>query len=361
MKKKILVIDDSALMRRVISDIINSDSEFEVIKIARNGEEGYELMASDPSMYDVVVMDINMPKMTGLEVLEKLQKNNIKIAIIIASTLAKEGAAETIRALELGAFDFITKPEGGLVVRDDSFKDKLLAAVRLASGVNKSRLRMSSEVSATSAPAVKHPARFRAGSTDGRIHKIVALACSTGGPKSLQSVIPKLPANLDAPVLLVQHMPKGFTASLAQRLDSLSRIHVKEAEDDEIVTKGTVYIAQGGKHLKIRKDASGNFRIVIDDSPAVDALRPCANLMYNSLEEVNVDEITCVVLTGMGADGTKGITSLSRKKKVYVISQDEATCVVYGMPKAIYESGIVDEVCPLDAIADAITNNVGVS
>jgi two-component system chemotaxis response regulator CheB len=155
-------------------------------------------------------------------------------------------------------------------------------------------------------------------------------------------------------------MPRGFTVSLAKRLDEMSAVHVKEAEDGEILKKGTIYIAQGGRHLLAAKDGN-NLKIVIQDSPPVDALKPCANLMYDSLKNIPVDEITCVVLTGMGADGTRGITSLARYKKVHVIAQNEETCVVYGMPRAIYEAGIVDEVCPLEAVADAITNNVGVS
>lgn len=377
MKKKILVIDDSALMRRVISDIINSDSDLEVVKIARNGLEGYEAIVENPTLYDAVVLDINMPKMTGLEVLERLQKDRIRVTVVVASTVAKEGAEETMKALDFGAFDFITKPETGLVGRDVTFMENLLKTVKTAAAYGARRIRLFGDSRTVRPkpqevkPAVKTVRTdFQTRNTiqttdvrpaDGKIRKIVALACSTGGPKSLQSVIPKLPANLDAPVVLVQHMPKGFTASLAQRLDSLSNVTVCEATDNEILKKGTVYIAPGGKHLCVKKDSTGQLRTVIDDSPAVDALKPCANVMYKSLEDIPVDLITCVVLTGMGADGTKGITALAKKRNIHVIAQDEATSVVYGMPKAIYEAGVVDEVCPLEQIADAITKNVGVS
>ncbi len=179
--------------------------------------------------------------------------------------------------------------------------------------------------------------------------------------KALQSVIPFLPKELDAPVVLVQHMPPGFTKSMADRLDDLSKIRVKEAEHGERLQKGCVYIAPGGKHLKVAKTADGNNSIVLDDAtPAIGGLKPCANLMYDSLTGSSYDEIVCVVLTGMGADGTNGILSLGRSKPIRVIAQNEETCVVYGMPKAIYEAGVVDEVVPLDEVAQTITKNVGV-
>ena len=221
-----------------------------------------------------------------------------------------------------------------------------------------SALRRRNEINDTIPPKV-NPSRFtniKSGSK-----KVVALACSTGGPKSLQQVIPMLPKNLDAGVVLVQHMPPGFTKSMADRLDDLSKIRVKEAEHGERLQKGCVYIAPGGKHLKVAKTADGNNSIVLDDAtPAIGGLKPCANLMYDSLTASSYDEIVCVVLTGMGADGTNGILSLGRSKPIRVIAQNEETCVVYGMPKAIYEAGVVDEVVPLDEVAQTITKNVGV-
>lgn len=375
MKKKIMIIDDSALMRRVISDIIERESDFEIVKIARNGLEGYETIVSNPSIADVIIMDINMPKMNGLEVLERLMKDRIRITVIVVSTLVKEGAAETIRALELGAFDFVTKPETGLIGRDSSFAEQLVDTVRVAASVRRpvsilpgyaAKSSVKREERMASTPRIpsnipKTETRTRQENTGNTgIRKLVAVACSTGGPKALQSVIPMLPDNLDAPVILVQHMPRGFTASLALRLDELSAIHVKEAQDGDILEKGTVYIAQGGQHMLVSHTGK-DYRIVIDDSAPVDALKPSANRMYESLAEFPLQEITCVVLTGMGSDGTRGITSLAKKNKVYVVAQDEESSVVYGMPRAIYDAGIVNEVVPLDRIADAIIRNVGVS
>ena len=192
-------------------------------------------------------------------------------------------------------------------------------------------------------------------------NKIVALACSTGGPKALQSVIPYLPANLDAPMVLVQHMPAGFTNSMANRLDEISKINVKEAENGEILKKGTVYIAPGGKHMEVKKCPDGAHKIVYNDMPPIGGLKPCANITYDSLRTCGYDQVVCVVLTGMGADGTNGILELSKVKPIYTIAQDAKTCVVYGMPKAIAETGLVNEVVPLTEVANSITKNVGVN
>lgn len=391
-EKKILLVDDSALMRRLISDIINTDKRFCVQDIATNGLEALDLIIKNHSMYDAVVLDINMPKMNGLELLEQLQKNRIKITVIVVSTLAKEGAKETIIALERGAFDFVTKPENYLDAKEEHFKNRLLEVLSIATkaetlsptAVSHEETKKTETVSQKVSTGIRakveqmqtgtsQPVRFGTmtsiktsfkphkkfvGNKEGK-NKLVALACSTGGPKSLQSVIPKLPDNLDAPVVLVQHMPKDFTNSLAIRLNEMSKVKVKEAADGDILEKGCVYIAPGGKQMRVLKIGS-IYKIATTNEPARDALRPCADIMYESLICTDFDEITCVVLTGMGADGTRGIGALGEHNNIHVIAQDEATCVVYGMPKAIADANLVDEVLPLDKIADAITKNVGV-
>jgi two-component system chemotaxis response regulator CheB len=405
MAKKILVIDDSALMRRVISDIINEGNEYEVAAIAKDGVQGFDLIVSNPNLYSAVILDINMPKMNGLELLKELQKNHIEQTVIVVSTVAKEGAKETIQALEYGAFDFVTKPENYLETKGAAFKEAIHKMLDVATNSKSSLERTRStrnltpissktRVQVTNATQRnKNEAQFRPAATvrdrnsaisalrkrsiennaapdkidvstykniKSHKKKIVALACSTGGPKSLQQVIPVLPKNLDSGVVVVQHMPAGFTASLAQRLNEMSEIRVKEAEHGEIIKKGVVYIAPGGQHLKIVKSGS-EYKIELNREPAIDGLRPCANIMYQSLENSDFDEITCVVLTGMGADGTKGIKGLAAKKKnIHVIAQDEDSCVVYGMPKAIAQTGLVDEVVALNHIASSITKNVGV-
>lgn len=366
MKKNILVIDDSALMRRVLSDIINSDPRYQVADIAVNGLEGLDLLIKNS--YDAVVLDINMPKMNGLELMEQINKHKIKTTVVIVSTVAKEGAYETIRALELGAFDFVTKPESLYETKSDSFRAKLLNVIQYATRIDilgkndaisnslqKTRTTSSSKavLERKSSKTVK-PIRTPKGGK-----KLIALACSTGGPKALQSVIPHLPKNLNAPILIVQHMPAGFTRSLADRLNEMSELDVKEAETSEVLKTGTVYIAKGGNHMRIQKKGS-NSVISLDQAPPRNGLRPCADFMYDSLTEVDYDEIVCVVLTGMGSDGTKGISKLNETKNIYVIAQDMETSTVYGMPKAIAKAGLVDEVLPLDKIKDAIIRYVGV-
>lgn len=354
MIKKILIIDDSALMRRVLSDIIKSDMRFTVGNVATNGLEGFDLITRDGAKYDAVILDINMPKMNGIEFLHALDRHHIHTKVIVVSTIAKEGAKETIQALELGAFDFVTKPENFYEVKSNQFKEKVLkclsAALKLGDGG------YSSEILATSSEAILNYDKKDSTSTQ----KVIALACSTGGPKALQSVIPFLPKEMDASLLIVQHMPAGFTKSLAQRLNEMSQIMVKEAEDGEELRKGYAYIAEGGKHLKIVKGIDGSNRIRITDEPARMGLRPCADVLYESLVSSDYDQVTCVVLTGMGADGTKGIRLLKEKKEVYVIAQDEETSTVYGMPKMVAVAGLVNEILPITQIADAITKNVGV-
>lgn len=352
MKKNILVVDDSALMRRIMCDIINTDSDFQAVDYCRDGQEAYERLKT--KSYDGVVLDINMPRMDGLQLLERLQQEHIRANVVVASTL--NAADVTMLAMERGAIDFIQKPTNVIEAKGEEFKKNLLSVLRAV--IAKSAVERTSRRSAyrqrMKAPAGKEAAKSGTG------RKLIALTCSTGGPKALQSVIPRLPKNLDVPMVIVQHMPAGFTKSMAARLDELSAVTVTEAVDQEPLKKGHVYIAPGGRHMEVVRGADGTHRISLNDMPAIGGLKPCANVMFDSLSKTDYDEIICVVLTGMGADGTNGILSLAKHKKVYVIAQDEASCVVYGMPRMIAETGIVDEVTTLSDIAKTITKNVGV-
>ena len=350
MKKNILVVDDSALMRRIICDIINSDENFQATDFCRDGLEAYERLKV--KSYDGVVLDVNMPRMDGLQLLERLQKEGIKAKVVMVSTLTTKDAEVTILAMERGAIDFVTKPSNVIEAKGEVFKKQLLSV--LTAVYDTQVYKRNTPVSPKLVTAVKHIKPVR---TD---KKLVALACSTGGPKALQSVIPYLPKNLDAPMVLVQHMPPGFTKSMADRLNELSEISVKEAQEGDILEKGHVYVAPGGKHMEVVKMRDGSHRIALNDMPPIGGLRPCANIMFDSLTKTDYDEIICIVLTGMGADGTNGILSLNRKKPIHVIAQDAQTCVVYGMPRAIAEAGMVDEMVPLEQVAKTITKNVGV-
>lgn len=385
--KKILVVDDSALMRRVLCDIINSDKRFQVTAKAADGLEAFDLLTRE--QFDAVVLDVNMPRMNGLELLRELNKFKIPVRVLIASTESSEGAAVTLEALELGALDFIEKPGTSFGCRGEEFTNSFLETLY---AVCSSRL---VKYENKPGPAVRpqRPADRKQNASGGRVlsgmpggtraaadsrnlsgenmsrmrpsaprggSRIVAIASSTGGPKALQEVIPLLPRELDAPVLLVQHMPKGFTNSLAMRLNDLSQIQVKEAQEGEILQKGVAYVAMGGKHLNIQPKAAGTYVVHYSDEPPREGVKPSANYMYESLMDSDFSEIVCVVLTGMGADGTAGIRSLKKKKELYVITQDPDSCVVYGMPKSVVNAGLSDQETPLGEIARRVTERVGV-
>lgn len=378
MKKNILVVDDSALMRRVICDIINSDSNFQAKDTCKDGLEAYERLKT--TTYDGVVLDVNMPRMDGLQLLEKLQEDNIKANVIMVSTLTTKDAEVTILALERGAIDFVTKPTAIAEAKGEDFKKKVLEVLNAVlnsrqftrpvrtttSAARPARTARTTDAGSSALkPGVQDTVKPSVAANFTRLkatgkNKLVALASSTGGPKALQSVIPFLPKNLDAPMVLVQHMPAGFTKSMADRLNEVSPIAVKEAEDGDKLEKGHIYVAPGGKHMEVVKCTDGSHKISLNNMPAIGGLRPCANITYDSLSKSGFDEIVCVVLTGMGADGTNGILSLGHHKPIHVISQSAETCIVYGMPKAIEESGVVDEVVPLEKVAETIVKNVGV-
>ena len=395
MKKKILIVDDSALMRRVLRDIINSDDRFEVADEAHDGAEGFKLIVAHN--YDAVVLDVYMPRMNGLDMLREMQKSNVSANVMMASTTTSEGARETLDALELGAIDFIKKPENVADARHTEFREQFLSILDVVASAKINIRKSVRPVTADSARKFSSrydvnfhtkgesdikrlenagisrtghsdkPQVIGGSSTDAIIkphtqvsgEKIVAIASSTGGPRALQEVIPMLPANLNAPVLLVQHMPKGFTKSLADRLNDLSSITVSEAVDGEKIEKGHVHIAPGGLHMKLNKRPTG-YVISLSDEPSREGVKPCANYMYESLCDSDFAEITCAVLTGMGQDATVGIKALNDKKKIFCIAQDEETSTVYGMPKAIAKTGLCNSVVPLNLVADQIIKNVGV-
>lgn len=350
-KPKILIIDDSALMRRVMSDIILKDNRFTVQDAVEDGIQGLNLLIKNNGLYDVVLLDVNMPKMNGLDVLGKIQRYKLKCKVIMVSTLVHDGATETILALERGAFDFVLKPSADVANKMNDFPIKLLHSIELAA--------QSKEVDTVIKTESKNSIENKNLPSLGK-NKLVAIACSTGGPKSLKEIIPFLPKNIDAPIIIVQHMPAGFTSSLANRLNELSEVTVKEAENQEILEKGHVYVAPGGKQFRIIMQDKSKHLVHLSDEAPQEGLKPCANIMYESLERTEFDYILCVVLTGMGSDGTNGIEKLSKSKKVHVIAQDAETSIVYGMPRSVVKAGLADTVLPLEKIAEEIKKNVGV-
>ncbi len=398
---KILVVDDSALMRRIVCDIINADSDFRVVDVSADGEDAYNKIKNNP--YDLVVLDMVLPRLTALELIERLTSESIPFNVVLMSSTLKEDAESTVKAMELGALDFVLKPIRSGNDTRDVFAANLVKALHGAiksnnyktivqrSGASKNakeieqsqrstqekmqmvRNRLMGAKSGISnvqtisvdeqpkpAEKPKPPAsQPKSGSSGVRTKRIIALACSTGGPQALHTFVPMLPSDLSVPLVIVQHMPEGFTASLASRLDQIAQIKVKEAEDGEYFKPGIIYITPGGKHMEICEDASHAAYCHLDDSPPVNSLKPCADVMYRSLKDSSFDEILCVVLTGMGADGSEGIKYLKQFKKTYVISQEASTCVVYGMPKAVEQGGLSDEVAPLKSVADSIVKRLG--
>lgn len=353
MRIKVLVVDDSAFMRKVISDMISSDDGFEVIDVARNGEEAIEkIKRLSP---DVVTLDIEMPKMDGLTALKHIM-DKTPLPVIMVSSLTKKGAEETLKALDLGAFDFITKPSSLVKISTPEMKLELIEKLRVAS-----KAKVKRHVSAFEKAKPKQeytPSRLtetkintvRDGNS--KFKKLIAIGTSTGGPRALQEVIPFIPQNIDAGILIVQHMPAGFTRSLAERLDTMSQINVKEAEDGDVILSGWAYIAPGDSHIKVYKQ-SGNFMIKLDNGERVTGHKPSVDAMLYSIADLNVSNVIGVIMTGMGSDGADGLTYI-KKNRGYTIAQDEESCVVFGMPKSAIKLGAVDKVVNLSNIASEI-------
>lgn len=361
MKKNILVVDDSALMRRALCDIINSDKRFRAVDTAANGLEALKLLKK--KSYDAVVLDVNMEVMNGIELLKELRIHKISTKVMMVSSDGKESTKNSLDALELGALDFVLKPGNAIDCHGAAFKQELLRVLDVVVNSDsdlpvvepKEDIKWESRIAAQT---TEETVKKRAVSAGG--NKVVAIVSSTGGPKALQTIIPQLPANLNAPVLIVQHMPAGFTGTFAERLNNLSEITVKEAEQEEQLKKGVVFLARGGMHLNIKTSSIGKHTIWYSDEPNREGVKPCANYMYESLADSRFDEVVCVVMTGMGADGTAGIKKLKIRKNVHVIAQNKNTCTVYGMPKSIVLNGLSDQVLPLDEIAQEIILHVGV-
>lgn len=350
-KIRVLVVDDSAFMRKVIQQILIEDPDIEICGVARDGMEALRI-AKEKSP-DVITLDVEMPVMDGITCLERLLVQG-KYGVVMVSSLTTEGAAATIRALELGAVDFFPKPSNLFSISQDARKRELIDKVRVA---GQARTHLLSPVPTPKAAVVKPvTTAFR---SDG-FKTLVALGISTGGPRALQSVIPNLPATLPAPVLIVQHMPPGFTKSLAARLNDISEIAVREAENGDELRAGVVYIAPGDHHIDLTRDA-GKLRIRLDQqSPPVNGFRPSADYLFDAVRRSGIRDCIGVIMTGMGADGSRGLRDLKSNNGAHIIAQDEKSCSVFGMPRAAIELGCVDEVVPLESIAACITKKAGV-
>jgi two-component system chemotaxis response regulator CheB len=347
-KVKVLVVDDSAFMRKFITDLLSENPQIEVVGTARNGKEALEKVSLlNP---DVVTLDVEMPVMNGIDALKQIMREH-PLPVVMLSSTTTEGAENTIIAMQYGAIDFVAKPSGAISLDLYKVKEELINKVLLASRANVRALSKdsASEILAQRRSMPYHRAHQR--------KKIVCIGTSTGGPRALQQVLTKLPENIAAPIVIVQHMPKGFTKSLAQRLDSLSRITVKEAEDGETLQNGTAYIAPGGFHLLIH-EVKGLLTARVEQSPPRNSHRPSVDVLFESISALTDYEKIAVIMTGMGSDGTAGLRRLKESGNTKVIAEAQETAVVFGMPRAAIQANVVDLIVPLEQIAEMIVKYV---
>jgi two-component system chemotaxis response regulator CheB len=343
----VLVVDDSAFMRNTLTSMISSDPEIKVVGIARNGIEAVDKVAELKP--DIVTLDVEMPRMNGLEALKHIMAKN-PVPVLMVSSLTDEDAKETLEALDLGAVDFIPKNLSDLSVNIVKIKEVLIDKIKKIAGkgiVLKKRRLHSKPLEM---PRISQE-------TGHRKTGIVVVGTSTGGPKALQSIVSRIPKDFPVPILIAQHMPPAFTGPFAERLNSLSEIDVKEAENGEPVKKGTAYIAPGSGHMGVvrKKVTETSIEISADDGSHI--YKPSVDVLMLSVVESFSGQVLGVILTGLGNDGSKGMKEI-KNKGGRTIAESEESCIVYGMPKAIVDAGIADKIVPLDEVAGEIINSV---
>lgn len=336
-KVRVLVVDDSAFMRYTISHHLSTQADMEVVGLASDGVEGVEQV--EALRPDVVTLDVEMPRLDGLSALRQIMAKH-PVPVVMMSSLTKEGAAITVEALTVGAVDFVTKPSQSISVHQ--VLGELAEKVRQAA-----RARVRAPGSGAAPRARVAPAPAPAGA---RVERLVVIGSSTGGPGALREVIGRLPAGLPAGVVVVQHMPPNFTRSLAERLDELSAVPVKEAVAGDRVQVGQVLLAPGGLHMTLNRNGD----IQLADGPTVNGVKPAVDVTMMSAAAAFGERVLAVILTGMGHDGRDGSRAVKQAGGRTIV-QDEATCIVYGMPRSVVEAGLADVVLPIDQIADGIS------
>jgi len=359
---RVLVVDDTVVFRRVVSDALAGLAGVEVVGTASNGNLALSRIAC--LQPDLVTLDIEMPEKNGIEVLEAMRAQGLHAGVIVLSSLTTRGGEMTVRALELGAFDFITKPEGGAPAANIArLRDMLQPVIRAFEQRRDVRMMLRGQFTPAPRPAVApappvparpHPViprRPRVGPP------LVLIGVSTGGPAALASLLPALPADLGAPVLIVQHMPALFTGPLAESLDRKSAMRVSEAGDGAIALRNGAYLAPGGRQMKLEAGPRGEVTLRLTDDPPENGCRPAVDYLFRSAALHFPGRSVAVILTGMGNDGTAGLRLLKRTGCVS-IAQDEASCVVFGMPKEAIAAGLVDRIAPLNRVAEAIIRAV---
>ena len=349
---KVLIIDDSAFMRKSLTLMLESDKEIRVIATARDGNDGIEKISKLKP--DIVTLDVEMPEMDGLTAL-KIIMEKMPLPVLMVSSLTTEGAQATMQAFDLGAVDFISKDLASLSTNIKNIKGELIEKIKqiARSRLVQTRFRMRRLVQSTREKKgqlrpLARPISFESVAPD---LQAVVVGISTGGPEALNKLIPKIPEAFPVGMAIVQHMPPHFTRSLAERLDSISKVRVKEAESGDIVERGKILIAPGGRHMTFKNDGS-LVTTVISDEPANALYRPSADIMMKSAVTSFRGPLLGVIMTGMGKDGLEGLKEI-KASGGYVIAQDEESCIVYGMPQAALDEGVVDSMVSLDNIATA--------
>ena len=374
---RVLVVDDSTFIRNAISNMLAKSSDIQIVGTARNGEEAIQkVMELKP---DVMTLDIDMPLMNGLQVLEHLMHRQ-PLPVIIISSLTDAGAKETLRALELGAVDFIPKHLNGSVLSISNIENQLLQKVKASARA----------MGKIGTPALNNPiphkketilsGSFKKGREEQSLSRrvkvdrgpsssknygrpptprsLVIIGCSTGGPKVLQEILPQIPTSIRAAILIIQHMPQFFTKPFAERLDQLCHLHVSEAADGDALEEGGVVVAPGGQHLRVEQGPAGQVRVRISDEPSYLPYRPSVDVAMESAAPIYGVHLLGVVLTGMGNDGMMGAHAIKATGGRTLV-QDEATSIVYGMPKAVVDAGYADTVVSISQVAHALTTMIG--
>lgn len=345
---KVLVVDDSAFMRKLVSEIINEQPDMEVVATARNGQDALKKL---PNLsVDVITLDVEMPVMNGLETLEQIMRTK-PLPVIMLSSITQRGSEVTLAALSMGAVDFITKPSGNISLDLRIVGDDLVAKIRSVAGIKSTASFARPIIKPRLQTIQAKKTTFSSGSATSK--NIVAIGSSTGGPRALEEVFNNLPANLSAGIVVVQHMPKGFTRSLAERLNAISSINVREAVDGDYIEDGVALVAPGDYHMTINEDK----QVRLNQDPPVQFLRPAVDVTMLTLPDIFFSNIVGVILTGMGKDGAQGMAAI-KKSGGHTIAQDQTTSTIYSMPRAVIDQDNADYVLPLYGIAEGIVKLV---
>jgi len=345
---KVLVVDDSALMRKLIPAILERDPSIEVVGTAMDG--AFALKKIEELRPDVITLDLEMPRMDGLEALRLIMRR-APMPIVVFSTHSKEGAYSTFKALALGAIDFVAKPKSAAAGQLDSVAIQLIEKIKVAKRVATRKISAHVELEASKSPKKVSRASMPP-------NRVVAIGVSTGGPIALQYVLSQIPAEFSGSIVVVQHMPEGFTEMFAKRLDECCALEVQEGRSGDLLLAGRVLICPGNRHMMVRRMPRGDM-IVLSDAPPVNGHRPSADVLFHSVAQEFALTSVGVIMTGMGEDGAEGLGAIKAAGGM-TVAQSEDTCVVSGMPRAAILKGFANKVVPLDGLASFLVSHCGI-